>query len=161
MEFLQTSWIFKIPENQFKYNVNLCVMGGNIVKTIQTNSIVDIEKACQHLYRHYDADLDKIPIYSEEPYTLVVTKQCWLRHAKTKHVLIKHSNPINCVAFHPSGGYMISKSRGRTLRIWDTTTWKSIQVLNDHVKCVHCVAFHPLGKFMVSGSADRTLRVWD
>jgi WD40 repeat protein len=161
MEFLKTSWIFKIQSKQYTYNVNLCVMGGKIIKTIQTNFLQDIQNACQDVYSHYDANLDNIPEYSKYTFNLVVTKQCWLRHVTTPHTLNYHSSWVHCVAFHPLGQLMVSGSYDKTLRVWDTKTWDCIQILTDHSSGVSCVAFHPSGQFITSGSDDKTLRVWD
>ncbi|RFU32165.1 hypothetical protein B7463_g4157, partial [Scytalidium lignicola] len=72
-----------------------------------------------------------------------------------------HSSSVRSVAFSPDGKLVVSGSRDRTVRLWDTATGMMLQTLKGHSDSVRSVAFSPDGKLVVSGSWDRTVRLWD
>ena len=59
------------------------------------------------------------------------------------------------------GPFIVSGSRDKTLRIWDTSTSQCVFTLIGHDNWVRGAVFHPRGKYLLSTSDDKTLRVWD
>jgi WD40 repeat protein len=68
---------------------------------------------------------------------------------------------VTSVAFSPDGKLIVSRSRDKTIRLWDTTTGALQQMLEGHLLPVTSVAFSLDGKPAVSGSKDLTVRLWD
>ena len=72
-----------------------------------------------------------------------------------------HTNIVYSVSFSPDGKRIVSGSSDRTIRIWDATTGKELEILEGHTGGVSSVSFSPDGKLIVSNSYDRTIRIWD
>jgi WD40 repeat protein/serine/threonine protein kinase len=75
-------------------------------------------------------------------------------------VLEGHTEGVTTVAFSPGGELLVSGSRDGTARLWDTTTWAEVAVLN-HGTIVYGVAFTPDGTRLATGCADNSIRLWD
>ncbi|QRV80120.1 hypothetical protein RhiJN_08135 [Ceratobasidium sp. AG-Ba] len=76
--------------------------------------------------------------------------------------LIPQAALVNCVAFSPNGGRIVSGSADNTVRVWDAETGAQIgDPLAGHSYWVTSVAYSPDGRRIVSGSRDNTVRVWD
>jgi hypothetical protein len=60
-----------------------------------------------------------------------------------------------------SGGFAISASADRTLKVWDLASAKERLTLAGHKGPVTACAVTPNGRYIVSASLDRTLAVWD
>jgi serine/threonine protein kinase len=72
-----------------------------------------------------------------------------------------HEQGITSVAFSPDGKTLASGSWDKTIRLWDTSTWKAIgEPLRGHNKEVTSLAFSPDGKTLAS-VGDKTIRLWD
>ncbi|THU91717.1 WD40 repeat-like protein, partial [Dendrothele bispora CBS 962.96] len=72
------------------------------------------------------------------------------------------SEGITSVAYSPDGRHIVSGSKDKTLRIWDTQTGQQVgQPLQGHTHNVWSVAYSPDGRHIVSGSEDKTVRIWD
>ncbi|WFD30390.1 hypothetical protein MSPP1_001409 [Malassezia sp. CBS 17886] len=54
--------------------------------------------------------------------------------------------------------YIISGSRDRTIRVWDSASAACLTVLSGHQGSVLCLAHH--GDMLLSGSSDETARIW-
>ena len=72
-----------------------------------------------------------------------------------------HEKSINSVNFSPTGKYIVSGSRDRTIKIWDLTIGILIKTLEGHTDIVNSVKFSPDGSFIASGSRDKTIKIWD
>jgi WD40 repeat protein len=65
------------------------------------------------------------------------------------------------VAFSTDGTHIVSGSYDNSVRVWDVSTGKELNVLNGHTELVNSVAFSTDGTHIVSGSSDISVRVWD
>ncbi|QRW04449.1 WD repeat-containing protein [Ceratobasidium sp. AG-Ba] len=69
---------------------------------------------------------------------------------------------VLCVAYSPSGIYVVSGSIDGAVQIWDSRSGRQVgQPLTGHTGYVWSVGYSPDGKYIVSGSEDRTIRMWD
>ncbi|KAK2829856.1 hypothetical protein FQN49_007191 [Arthroderma sp. PD_2] len=71
-----------------------------------------------------------------------------------------HSRYVESVAFSSNGSKIVSGSRDRTARIWDTRTGRLERALR-HPNSVPCAAFSPNDSQIVSGCGDCKVRIWD
>ena len=85
-----------------------------------------------------------------------------MRLGRIEPVVLRDTNAVLSVAFHPDGASIAAGCADGTVRIWDLLTGKVVQMLRGHGQYVFCVKFCPPdGRFLASASADRTIRLWD
>lgn len=96
------------------------------------------------------------------------------------HVMKDHTHYIESLAFSPAsltvleapdgksykgkagpGNFLVSGSRDKTIKIFETATGQCIATLVGHDNWVRGVEFHPSGKYLLSVSDDKSIRVWD
>ena len=65
------------------------------------------------------------------------------------------------MAFSPTGRFIASGSRDKTVKVWMLETGQAELTLTGHTEEVNSVAFSPDGSFLASGSCDRTVKVWE
>lgn len=76
-----------------------------------------------------------------------------------------HWFTINHLITSPDGKYLLTASRDKTIRIWDTTTYKLLKTLDaprdgGHVNSVNRLLWIPGTSYFVSASDDRSIVVW-
>jgi WD40 repeat protein len=67
---------------------------------------------------------------------------------------------VASLAFSRDGKRLASVSWDRTIKVWDSATWKLLHNLPDPTGGALCVAFSH-GHRLVWGSTDGTVKVWD
>ena len=65
------------------------------------------------------------------------------------------------MVFSPDGARLVSSGGDNTARLWDTTSWKELDLLRGHMAGVNALAFSFDGKFLASGSRDNVVKLWD
>ncbi len=71
-----------------------------------------------------------------------------------------HTNRIYHLKYLPyTNGYVASASDDKTVNVWDTLTWTSIQRYTNHTSLVRSLDQID-NDTMVSGSQDQTIRIW-
>lgn len=80
---------------------------------------------------------------------------------KNVRTLHGHEHSVSCVRFLPGDRHLVSASRDRTLRVWETATGFCTRTLHGHDDWVRTVDVSEDGRSLVSGSNDHTLRLWD
>jgi eukaryotic-like serine/threonine-protein kinase len=77
------------------------------------------------------------------------------------------ANPVEAliwvgdVAFHRDGRRLASANGNKTIYLWDSTTFKPLQIIRGHNGGVNSVRFSPDGVRLASASHDQTVRLWD
>jgi WD40 repeat protein len=71
-----------------------------------------------------------------------------------------HTSTVHALAFSPDGKTLASGSYDHTVRLWDTSTWKTTRSLAERA-AVLSVAFSPDGRTLASCGPDDTVRLWD
>ena len=77
-----------------------------------------------------------------------------------------HSNRVNSVAFHPSGGVVCTGSSDTTAKLWSFSPNSPIvatcvATLIGHSGSINSVGFSPNGHILSTGSSDTTAKLWD
>lgn len=75
--------------------------------------------------------------------------------------LIGHRSSENIVALSADGRFVISRSLGNTLIVWDTSSGRQVRTLAVHAEKVLGAALSSDGGLAASISSDGTLKVWD
>jgi WD40 repeat protein/serine/threonine protein kinase len=77
-------------------------------------------------------------------------------------VLSGHRDAVLGAGFSSDGKRIVSASRDRTARIWDTASGRELSQLNEgHEFLVSACRFFPDGKRILTAAIDNTVRVWD
>jgi eukaryotic-like serine/threonine-protein kinase len=85
----------------------------------------------------------------------------WLGQQHRLKGILAHKDAVLAVAFSPDGQTLLTGSRDKTARLWDTGTGKPVGPPLMHQDWVVALAFSPDGKTVVTGSQDRTARLWE
>eukprot|EP01062_Namystynia_karyoxenos_P057820 TRINITY_DN489_c1_g2_i1.p1 TRINITY_DN489_c1_g2~~TRINITY_DN489_c1_g2_i1.p1 ORF type:complete len:925 (+),score=285.14 TRINITY_DN489_c1_g2_i1:76-2850(+) len=72
-----------------------------------------------------------------------------------------HGAAVYSCAFSPDGLRVMSVSRDRTAKVWNTNTGEELFTMKGHHGFALNCDFSPKGDMVVSASEDRTVRIWD
>lgn len=74
--------------------------------------------------------------------------------------LVGHEHVVKSLAYHGGGDRLASAGGDGTIRLWDLTTNREINVFTGHEYSINAVAIAPDGLRLASGGADGTARIW-
>jgi WD40 repeat protein len=90
--------------------------------------------------------------------------------------LVGHSGGVECLAFSPDGGFVLSGGRDHTMRLWEMTSGREVRTFLDgpmasfwkrqwqhdfYSGWANCLAFSPNGELAVSGGDSNVLKLWE
>ncbi|MEM9090323.1 MAG: hypothetical protein AAGC93_16430, partial [Cyanobacteria bacterium P01_F01_bin.53] len=74
-------------------------------------------------------------------------------------VLDGHTDKVTGIEFHPNKDMIITASRDKTVKLWDTNG-RNISTMNGHSDEINFVTFSNKGNIIASGGKDKTIRLW-
>ncbi|KAJ7996715.1 hypothetical protein DPEC_G00239890 [Dallia pectoralis] len=72
-----------------------------------------------------------------------------------------HTQPISCLALHPSNFIVASSSDDQLWRLWGMPAGEMIMTGEGHSDWLSGCSFHPTGGMLATTSGDTTVRIWD
>jgi WD40 repeat protein len=76
-------------------------------------------------------------------------------------VLRGHAGVVTSIAYSDDGLRLVSGSRDKTIRVWDTKNGNRLACLTGHESEVTSLAFSPNGRHFASASNDKSICIWD
>ena len=77
-----------------------------------------------------------------------------------KALMRGHTDFISSLAYSPDGKLLVSASKDRTARVWDTANYKTLAVLKGHIEELSSVTFSADGKRLLTTGLEGTAKVW-
>lgn len=71
-----------------------------------------------------------------------------------------HTAKITCVQASNNGQLLISSSRDKTIKLWNTTTWNCIKTLSGHKSHINSIFVSPDNK-LLSSTDTQHIHIWD
>ncbi|KAJ2592645.1 hypothetical protein IWW49_000916 [Coemansia sp. RSA 1797] len=81
----------------------------------------------------------------------------WHTGTADVHILSGHGDSVYCVQYDYD--HIVTGSRDRTVKVWDTNTLQCLRTLSGHDASVLCLKYDNTA--LVTGSSDSTVIVWD
>lgn len=72
-----------------------------------------------------------------------------------------HTDKLICCSVSRDGRYLATRSRDKTLRLWDVSTGNCIRTFEEHCKTIESVSLSEDVKLLITGSHDTTVRFWE
>ena len=85
----------------------------------------------------------------------------WSRHQTQLTNLLRHSKPVQFLAFSPDGRTAVTTSPDGTARLWDAYTGEPRGAPLRHDGVVMQADFSPDSRLVVTAGLDRTARLWE
>ncbi|MDM8560393.1 WD40 repeat domain-containing protein [Candidatus Parabeggiatoa sp. HSG14] len=131
-------------------------------------------QACGTLPQQFDCQYDELwqPNISDSCSLLTSSdndppKNLSLLPSNVLHILRKHEDWVNSIAFSPNGRILASASEDRTIKLLNVSTGEELRTLKKswwqkgHFAPVRTIAFSPDGRILASGSDDNTIKLWN
>ncbi len=104
-------------------------------------------------------------VFSPNGRTLAYTRSSMIHMVDTVsgamvHTLSGHRTTVNGIAIDPSGHYLASTSRDRSLKLWDVQTAQEVWSTVAHRVSANAVAFSSDGFSLATVGDDSVLRLW-
>jgi len=84
----------------------------------------------------------------------------WDVRTAEKRKLYDHADAVMAVRLSPSGKWLTSTSRDRSIFVWDNERSAVIQVFRGNHALPRCVAFSPDEEILAAGLEDGTIKLW-
>ena len=117
-------------------------------------SIASLSGSALYEFNKAVAYLDIPDIYEKLPAIVWLRKK--LQGIIASPVLSGHEGAVSEVAISPDGKFIVTCSKDKTVRIWDTDGTQRAVLGGSFYK----VAISPDGKFIVTASFDNAIRIW-
>jgi WD40 repeat protein/serine/threonine protein kinase len=87
---------------------------------------------------------------------------CYLKRLRhTTLPALRHDSGVFCVAFNPTGQYLVSGSRDGIIKLWDAHTGEPLGIFRADGAIVYSVAFSPDGRRLAAGCSDGMIKMWE
>ena len=78
-----------------------------------------------------------------------------------RRTLVGHRGEVYFVAYSPRGDLLVSAGKDGTVRLWNTTTWQQVRVIQASLTEVNVAAFSPDGKMLATVDDNGELKLWE
>ncbi|KAE8328414.1 hypothetical protein BDV39DRAFT_203937 [Aspergillus sergii] len=171
------SWMGKLPEGILMLNDLLTYISDSSVEEItRLRAFVQDAKRFMITFRSV---MEKAPLQIYVSALLFAPKRSLVRECFGKeipkwikkrpnipdnwnpllHTIQGHSDNVLCVRCSPNGKLVASASEDHTVRLWDVSTWRCLQVLRGHEAYVNTVKFLS-NTSLLSADWNGTVRIW-
>jgi WD40 repeat protein len=109
-----------------------------------------------------------------EAASAVLGSQGWQQHRWLRRVVRRelagqaslqtfagHTGSVTCLALAPAGGWIVSGSEDKTIKVWDAAAGVCVSTLSGHDGIVTAMSVSSDGKLLATGSTDGRVGVWD
>lgn len=87
----------------------------------------------------------------------------YLKAETERHIAILrgHQGPVCSVNYSPDGKRLATSGHDKTVRIWDTTSWKEVFQWMAHDNFIQKAIFSPDGRYIATAGNDRLVKIWN
>lgn len=93
-------------------------------------------------------------------WTIRTNLAAWQRQLSRPKLILQHPGDLRAVAFHPNGRVIASAGEHGSVRLWDTTSGRSLDALMSEEEYVARVAFSPDGQTVVASGVSAMAQMW-